>query len=639
MSGIFGVWQPAATKKAEEKELNKLLSWNKAYGNKLSATYVENSLYVGCTLEKYRDDAPGSPPVLQKNKTVAVLDVLLYNREELLEEGGFSEQLSDEELLLDYIFKFGCDRLAKVNGDFAGVIFDTEKNKITLFRDHMGVRPLFYYRDDTSFSFSTDIRGLLAMEHTDVTVAEQWLWSRLTGGAYFGTENTEFEHIYCARPAAYTELSFDGKSIQAKQQTYWQIGTTKIRLSSEEAYKDKLKELITDSIQRRLNAVSGPVAGELSGGLDSSVIDILIHRLGREAVYFSWSASPEEIPYAENDERFIVRDICEQEGITCHYSEASVHIGEDSIMYQKVRAAGMEPELNAGLYRRYALPPYISTLQIGKVAQYAHDHGAKVVFTGHGGDETVSHRPNPYELFYYKEYAHYLQYMWESTKGKKHRWYTTLLRCHKNLTVSRKKLTSPFAGVFAAKEMISKEFYEKYHTQKGAPNPFAYDPLTYIKNGGSRNRLDIVALLGAYGGARYIAPYLDYRVADYAVSIPRNLYLKHGTNRYLFKETFKDIIPDSLYTLTGKEDTSWRNVEKSKKDPVAYLERKKRLAGMLNQTYWSGYLAWEAIERWTEIPLESAEEQVDQAMFCSIDACLSLQNLITLSRAIAPEEE
>lgn len=639
MSGIYGVWQPFEQMPPNSMELNKLKSWNKAYGVRFANTDADSNCHMGCFMEKLHESAPQSSPVLVSNGCYAVLDVVLYNREELVAKGDFAESLSDEELLLQFIETFGYSQLKEVNGDFVGAIYDSKKRQLTFFRDHMGVRPLFYYTNGQKLAFSTDIRGLLSIETTDVSVAEHWLWCKVAGGAYFGTENTEFASIFCVKPASYITFSIKENKLQCDKKTYWQIGTKKVRLSSEKEYQRCLKELITDSIQRRLQAVSGLVAGELSGGLDSSIIDILIHRLGREAIYFSWSAAPEEIPYAENDERLIVKDICEQENIVCKFSEKSVRIGEDSVMYRKVKAVGMDPEMNAGLYRRYVFPPYISTLQIAKVAQYANDHGAKVVFTGHGGDETVSHRCNPYELFYNKEYGHYLYYMWESTKGGKHRIYNTLLRCRENLMVSRKKLTSPFVSALASKEMLKKEFFEQYDSKKGAPNYFAYDPLTYIRSGGSRNRLDIVALLGAYGGARYIAPYLDYRVADYAVSIPRNLYLKHGVNRYIFKETFKDIIPESLYTLTGKEDTSWRNAEKKEKDPVEYLERKQRLIGMLDRSYWGKYLDWDVLKQWSEIPLENSDGQKDRAMLTGIDACLSLQNLITFSRAIEPKEE
>lgn len=80
---------------------------------------------------------------------------------------------------------------------------------------------------------------------------------------------------------------------------------------------NRLRELITDSVKRRLDVFPDIIGAELSGGLDSGVIDILINRLGREAVYYSWSFSPQDLPDVPNDERQVIADICEQENIIC----------------------------------------------------------------------------------------------------------------------------------------------------------------------------------------------------------------------------------------------------------------------------------------------------------------------------------
>lgn len=639
MSGIYGVWQPIASLKEYAADIGRLKGWNRAYGKVAACIQKGETLCMGNYCERLSDAIPESVPVIKKNEKYAVIDALLYNREELIEEGQFENPLSDEELIFGCIEKYGMDGLKRINGDFCGAVYDTEKESLTVFRDHMGKRPLFCFVQEEGVCFSTDIRGLVAMESVDVSVDEKWLWSKLTGGVYPGTENTEFANIRCIRPGGYTVFTMKDKKIRVSQKTYWYPGAKKIRLSSQTAYMERLRELITDSVRRRLAAVTGPVGAELSGGLDSGVIDILIHQLGREAVYFSWSASPAELPYAENDERLVVEDICKKNGITCHYRGKRLVFEEDCILHDKMRRAGIIPDMTVGFYKRYVFPPYINTLQICQAAEYVNGQGAKVIFTGHGGDEGVSHRCNPYELFFYKEYGHYFQYMWNSTKGEKHRLYKTLLRSRKNLTVSAKKLKNPFVGVYAAKDMLKKDFYDKYNTKKGEPVTFAFNPKAYVRNGGSRNRLEVVALLGAYCGARYIAPYLDYRVIDYAISIPRHLYLKNQENRYLFRETFKDILPESLYQLKGKEDTSWQNLEVKEKDPDAYLEKKSRLVNMLDKAYWNRYLDWEVLEQWSAVPLEDADKSRDAAMYTCIDNCLSLQNLITFSRAAKPEAE
>ena len=71
-------------------------------------------------------------------------------------------------------------------------------------------------------------------------------------------------------------FKLSGEVLKMSTVIYWQPGSKKIRLSSEEAYIKQLRQLITDSVKRRLDAVPGVVGAELSGGLDSSIIDILI---------------------------------------------------------------------------------------------------------------------------------------------------------------------------------------------------------------------------------------------------------------------------------------------------------------------------------------------------------------------------
>lgn len=632
MSGIYGAWQPFAA--ISKSDIERLQNWNKAYGKSFENDYASENFFLGCSYEKFSETQPVSSPVLKKNGKYAVIDALLYNRQELIDKGQFFDELSDEELIFNYVEKFGFDALKDINGDFAGAIYDRGTCTLTLFRDHMGVRPLFYYATQQSVTFSTDIRGIVSMQTTDVSVDERWLWNKIVGTAYIGMENTEFAHIFCIKPASYMSFDLNGATVCTSKTSYWQPGSKKIRLGSEKAYIERLRELVTDSVKRRLDALPGVVGAELSGGLDSSIIDILIHQLGREAIYVSWSASPKTLAYAENDERLIIDDICRQENISCYYNGMTDRFAEDSIIYDKMRAVGIEPNMSAGFFRRFVFPPYINTIQIGQVAQYVNSCGARVVFTGHGGDEGVSHRANPYEMFYNREYIEYFKYMWNSTRGEKHRLYKTVVRSHKNLTVSGKKLTSAFVSVFAAEDMLNREFFNKYNSEKKAANPFAYDPLSYVRTGGSRNRLDVVALLGAYCGVRYIVPYLDYRVIDFALSIPRHMFVKDGKSRYIFREAFKDIMPESLYNLTGKEDTSWKNVEKKEKDRTEYQERKKRLFGMLDREYWGKYLNWEIIEQWADMPLDSSDELRDMAMLSGIDNCLSLQNLIEFSRKL-----
>lgn len=633
MSGIYGFWNTVNKADLCQNDIIKLSLWNKAYGNVTEESYMQDHFVLGCSYEKVSHMAVKSTPVLRRDGRYAVIDALLYNREELMEKGQFTGAFSDEELLWAYVEKFGMDSLKDINGDFSGAIYDEHENRLTLFRDHMGVRPLFYFADDKCVAFSTDMRGLLAMDMVDSAIDEKWLWSTVVTGEAMRMENTEFAHILCVRPATYIQFSFRDKGLQIDKECYWRLGSKKIRLSSEAAYIEQMRRLITDSVKRRLEVTSGQVGAELSGGLDSGVIDILINRMGRPCTYFSWSMSPEKVPFAKDDERIIIEDICRQEGITCNYGETIWPLGEQSIIAKKMRQIGMEPDMNEGVSRRYVFPPYINTLEISEAGQFVNRSGARVVFTGHGGDEGVSHRCNVYEMFYHKEYYHYLRYMWSTTHGQKHRVYKTLKRCYDNITKTGRELKSPFSSSWTSKDLLKVDFYEKYNNRLGEALTFAYDPIAYIENGGSRNRLEVTALLGAYSGVRYLVPYLDYRVIDYAVSIPRHMYKKKGKNRYIFREAFKDIMPKSLYTVTTKQSNSWSNVVKQPRENQDYVKQKTGLLDMLDRTYWKQYLDFEKIEKWAKKE-EQNDKDYDDAMIIQITHCVKAQNVVERSKLV-----
>lgn len=634
MSGIYGVFQKMSENNVEKIDIRKMYAWNKAYGREKEDLYQGSFVSLGCCYEGFSDETVCTDLVIKNEHCFAVMDTLLYNRTELVRQYDFDKNISDEELVFRVLERQGMHALANVNGDFSGAIYDEQQQTLTLFRDHMGIRPLYYYADDRLVAFSTDIRGILALDAVDASINEDWIYRTLGGFYLDGVTVTEYKHIFCVKPGSYITFSFqDGMKVQEK--AYWKLGSKKIQLSSFDEYKAKLRELVTDSVKRRLDAVSGMVGAELSGGLDSGVIDILIHRLGRECVHYSWSVDPKEVPYAENDERLVIEDICRQEGITCNFSEMCSDYSMKSNIARNMMGLGFSLQEHEPPALRYALPPYINALTLCETAACMKKNNVKVVFTGHGGDEGISHRCHPYELFYHKEYYHFFKYIWGASKGKKNRMIAALKICRRILGSDRAKLTTAFHMPFGAPELLKPEFSEKF-TEKDMPLlHFAYSPIEYIQEGGSRNRLDNVALLGAYNGVRYITPYLDYRVIDFAVSIPRHLYINGTKNRYLFREAFKDIMPDSLYKLKFKEDNSRKNYVENDDWFTEFAQRKIDVNEKLDRNFWKTYLNFDVIDAWMKKGKPADEERRhDSNILMCLFYCSMAQNLIEKARNV-----
>lgn len=600
MSGIFGLINKNVT--PEKTEIQKMLIWNRMYGRDNESIFEFGNVVLGCCINKDLEENESVFPVLQGEKGLqAVIDAVIYNRAELREKlensssGSEVEKLADNSLLFEYIQKFGYDSLAEINGDFAGAVYNPQNNEVILFRDHMGIRPLYYTTTEETTAFSTDIRGLLEINGKKASLSDKWLYRALSGLNQVNITETEYENIVCVHPGTFIALP------SKKETVYWEPGTVKIRYRHEKDYINRMRELITDSVKRRADVCPGKVGAELSGGLDSSVISILIKRLGREGVYYSWSPSPEILSYVENDERYVIDEICERENITCNYGSTKYRIGADSDLYsESVKLFGEEYMKEKGL-SGYALPPYANTMSICESAQFMRENGAKIVFTGHGGDEGVSHRSAAFELFYHHEYAAYLKFMWkstENTKGffRKHLHY--VVSTIKNIKVGKQKTNITVVRDTGESGIINSRFAMKHSGEKINPFSFAYDPLCYVKNGGVRPRLDNVALYGAYSNVRYVVPYLDYRVIDFALSIPRRLFLKREMNRYIFRQAFKDIMPDSLYRLDEKQTASLDSIEKKKQD---YSKQLETISELIDRDYWSTFIDFAKLEQFAKL--------------------------------------
>lgn len=637
MSGIAGII--GNSKNPVEKELTNILKWNKAYGEVQESSQVNDTTALGIWYEHITNGPVASNLILKKNGIYAVIDAVIYNRQLLKTKYSFSDKLSDEEIIFELICSNGVSSLSDINGDFAGAIYYSDSGKIILFRDHLGIRPLFYFKSDVLTAFSTDIRGLLAIYDVKGDISSEWLYKNICGYDVESDNKTEIRDVYIVPPASFVTITIDNGTFQYEISKYWELGKRRIIYCSEKKYYNKMKELVYKSIQSRLDVYPGIVGSELSGGLDSGVISILVNRLGREAIYYSWSDDPKNTPLVENDERYIIQDICDQEGIECHY-ESVWALDNSSNLGKNHEFLGLKYNPNKDIYINYAMPLYANTFSIAQTSQYISDKGAKVIFTGHGGDEGVSHRGDPFELYYNKEYLHYIKQIWDLNVGKKNRLLQTYRHAKGKASLKKYYLSKPYIYFQNAPQILTKALIEEFRDAKMPSDTFAFDVIKYINEGNTNLRPKVTALLGAYSGARYVYPYLDKDVIDYAVSIPRYLYQKGNVKRYIFREAFKDIMPTSLYNVSTKDTPSMDNEEQdNRKDWFEVISKyNKELMESLDREYWKNYLDYDALDNWINSPRPSDEDKQSYLnVTIKLRDCLRFQSMVKSVKSIANE--
>lgn len=580
MSGIYGYTFRTADASVLTDALGGLEYWTRKYGRQAHGQEQMGLSAIGCHIQHFTERFPYGGPVLELEGYKAVADALLFNRDELMAELGLSADtpISDEELLLRFVLNQGFDALVRVNGDFSCALFDTRTKEWILFRDHMGVRPLYYYLDERVFAFSSDERGLAALPDADLSIDEMMLYRRFIIAKSLYAVETDFLKILCVRPGSIARVRMTEDGFDLRTQIYWQPHRKKIRFRTDEEYRQELRRLVTDAVHRRCDAIDGILGGELSGGLDSGVIDILINRHGRDARFFSWSNDPSERPLLEGrDERKVVLAICKQENIHCRFNNR-----EDRYAYH--------------LKREYVQQPFLNTTPIGVGSNYLHTQGARVIFSGHTGDEGVSHRARRMELFHHREYISYFKLYWLDLKGKPlrllrairaglhdaHQYYSNVDRSGENLSFYPDVLNDDFC----------RRMHSQYENRKFT---FQFDPVNYIRQGGSRARFDITACYGAITDTQYLFPYADHRVMEFALSIPRRLYVNQTETRLIFRETFGELMPKELSEVAYKCTASNMNRTRDDNYDQDFQENLDKILADLDREKWGAILDFDAI--------------------------------------------
>ena len=210
----------------------------------------------------------GRQPMTCGNYTI-VYNGELYNtdelRRELADDFDFDTR-SDTEVVLKSYIKWGGDCVEHFNGIFAFAVYDEAEHRVFLARDRIGVKPLFYYKNDRRLIFASELPALL--EHPDVPheidergAAELLLIApgRTAGcGVIRGVEE-----LKAGQCGFYSE-----KGLEIR--TYWRLRAYELNETFEQT-AEHVRSLVLDSIRRQLVS-DVPVCTFLSGGLDSSLI-------------------------------------------------------------------------------------------------------------------------------------------------------------------------------------------------------------------------------------------------------------------------------------------------------------------------------------------------------------------------------
>ena len=250
--------------------------------------FMEGFCGLAHTRLSIRDIKGGAQPMTRKyngKRATIAYNGEIYNTDQLKNKLATYDidlrTTSDTEIILYCYLVFGPKIFKELNGIFAFAIY--ENNKLTIVRDHVGVKPLFYYFDGSQFVFSSEIKGIFAYGITPRLNKSSWCEIIGLGPAHT-PGNGVFENIHEVLSGHYLTINLTpDKKIILEDYCYWKL-RSKIHKDDYNATVMHTNFLIEDSIKNQM--VSDiPICTFLSGGLDSSLVSSIVSKhLGKKSL-------------------------------------------------------------------------------------------------------------------------------------------------------------------------------------------------------------------------------------------------------------------------------------------------------------------------------------------------------------------
>ena len=471
------------------------------------------------------DLAGGHQPMVKSGsgQTFAIVyNGELYNTDELRQElmaAGYSFQTSsDTEVILAGYMEYGPDFVKRLNGIFAFAIMDTALNRLCLFRDRAGVKPLFYTIRGEELIFSSELKGILSYPGVKAQLDRRGLNEVFSVGparTYGCGVLKDMEELL---PGHYLICTPDG----IRQQSYWKL----VSRPHEDSYErtiEKTSFLVEDSVRRQMVS-DVPICTFLSGGVDSSLVSAIcakeLKKQGKRLTTFSFdfvdndkffranSFQPsQDRPYVDQMVKFLDSDH--------HYLECG-NLTQADRLFDSVLAHDLPAMGDIDS----------SMLQFCSMVK---EHN-KVALTGECADEIFG----GYPWFHKKECFEAHTFPWTMDLAPR----KALLDDSflEYLDMDRYVLDTYERSV-AETPVLAEDSPEEARRREIAWLNLRWFMQTLL------NRMDRTSM---YSGLEARVPFADHRIMEYVWNVPWDMKTRDGLVKNLLRQSGKGLLPDEI---------------------------------------------------------------------------------------------
>jgi len=499
--------------------------------------YVDSNISIGIRRLSIIDLDTGHQPQYNEDKTIWIIfNGEIYNfldlKKDLLEKGHIFYTKSDTEIIIHAYEEWGLNCFDRLRGAFAISIYNSNTHELILARDPMGLKPLYYYFDETMFIFASEIKCILLhkiQKELDINALNHYISLN-----YAYNNKTLFKNISKVPPSSYLVLNLNQNEFEINK--YWNLDFSMSNIKSEETLANELRKLLEESIKIRLIS-DVPLGAFLSGGIDSSSVVALMSKFMQDPVKtfsigFEKGAPVNETKYAK-----IV-----SEAFGTEHTELLI----------KSDCYNIIPELTWHYDDLISDPAIIPVYFMSK---YAKDK-ITVALTGDGADEIFAGYEQNYWLTrknYFKLIPKPLLYPIKKLYKfiPSHKMQIAFAALYSSVT-DKDSFFKPLLivkdiekkTIFTYKvDSVQAQLEENLIEGLDRINQYInYDLFHQLPNlyNMKTDKMSMAASLEAR------APLLDKEIVKWAAKIPTNLKLKGTTEKYILRLAMKDLLPSDI---------------------------------------------------------------------------------------------
>lgn len=554
MCGIFGVLGSGMANPQKREILKNAISQLVHRGPDGWGLYISPAVGLGHTRLSIIDVHEGHQPMCVAEYVIS-FNGEIYNYIELrqaLENQGYTfKTRSDTEVLLTLYQAEGEACFAKLNGQFAFLIWDKKRNQLVAARDRYGIRPLYVLEHEGYSYFSSEMKAFDTLPSYQREIAPQrlfehaLLWNTLT-------DDTVYEGVRSIESGTYEVFSLNDSRRKGR---YYQIGESYHPDSSMPKFEDskqRFRDLMKDSVKLRLRS-DVPVGAYLSGGIDSTVISELVNEQTNHD-FKTFSVAFEDKSLDESEYQLLASKQIGSihQTITIKRKDIDKYLSS-SIFYAE-----------RPVFRTAAVPLHLLSRKVGET-------DIKVVLTGEGADEILFGYDTFKELKILSEwkagnedasvtesikklYPHLDHYADSRQLGFLKMYYKGFIDnfdnefCGLNIRIANNKIIKNFFNkdwevTFdedTLRERLKLMLPEAYSTWSLLQKNSFLEIKTLLQGYLLSSQGDRMAMSNSVEG-RF--PFLDHRVVEMAFAMPDEFKLNGFDQKHILKETYKHIIP------------------------------------------------------------------------------------------------